>query len=364
MTQQSPTRSFLVGATFRGAAKGPRPGSTLARLALAGVFGGGLLAPFAWAQYPQSTPPANYGVPQSYATPQNYAAPQNTATQNTANISADPRFSGQSDEQLAAERACSCSKVARLQPSEFISSCSAEASFALGTHANAVAHVQSPAASRLCTVRLREAQRTRHDADLGLRHGPGLRDESTAGRAVPVAARSIPFRISALSTDTSIPGEHSSCARERELGTAGSKRAAHNHRPAGCQSAGNFQYTDSRQRKLLAAAPAIAGRRTDAKRRIPAEPAARSDGLGRRRAACDGSRSAASGVSDSRLQHRRRQSNAATITPNVEPNSNGWRAAITPLPAALVQTESAAKTANPATAATPLRSRLRSAQSH
>jgi len=39
MTQQSPTRSFLVGATFRGAAKARRSGSALARLALAGLFG-------------------------------------------------------------------------------------------------------------------------------------------------------------------------------------------------------------------------------------------------------------------------------------------------------------------------------------
>src|ERR1700677_3451665 len=93
MTQQSPTRSFLVGATFRGAAKAPRSGSALARLALAGLFGGGLLAPFASAQYPQSAPPANYGVPQSYA------APQNTGT----NVSADPQLAGQTDEQLAAE---------------------------------------------------------------------------------------------------------------------------------------------------------------------------------------------------------------------------------------------------------------------
>ena len=281
MTQQSPTRSFLVGATFRGAARAPRSGSALARLALAGLFGGGLLTPFASAKYPQSTPPANYGVPQSYAAPQNYGVPRNyaatqnyTATQNYAatqnagtNVSADPQLAGQTDEQLAAEARCSCSKVARLPPNESISSCNDAASFA-PRHSRKRRRPPSitnrqPASHRTA----RHSRPRRRPQPRGTKPSPVTRRINGRLRrpsSRPASSRPPSSRINRLRN--SRRGTQATPAVE-ELDTAERKRAAHAGHAAGSQSVDNSQHTDSRQRETFRRSPC--SRRRPRRRQAP-----------------------------------------------------------------------------------------------
>jgi hypothetical protein len=344
MTQQSPTRSFLVGATFRGAATASRPGSALARLALAGLLGGGLLAPFASAQYPQSTPPANYGVPQSYA------APQNTATQNTANISADPQFSGQSDEQLAAE-ARLFMQQGRTAPAQRIY---LELQRRSIIRASALTQTPSPTFNHQPPSGFAPYGSTQPNAPAmtstwgsGMAPGYATNQRQVAPSQLPPTQFPSAFQPYQptpqfqASTQAAPASESWAQPGANAQPTITAQPAANPPETSNTQTVDNENFSPQPLQSPAAVPTPSAGFRSSPAPEVTvstvAEPPVMV--LDRQQGA---SRTKAPAVDT-----------VTTTNPSVEHNSNGWRAAITPLPAALVQAEPAAKPMNPATAAPP-----------
>ena len=272
-------------------------------------------------QYPQSTPPANYGVPQSYAAPQNYGVPQNyaatqnyTATQNYAatqnagtNVSADPQLAGQTDEQLAAE-ARLFMQQGRTAPAQRI-----------------YLELQRRSIIRASALTQTPSPTFNHQPPAGFApYGsaqPTVADvHSRAGTKPLPVTRRINGRLRRPSSRPANSRPPSSRINRLRNSRRGLKphprsRAGHSRAQTGspCRTRSrlpihrNSQHTDSRQRKLFAAVLAVAGGRADAKHRIPAEPGTGSDGLDRCRTAGDGSRSAARNLSDNGPGHRHRR---------------------------------------------------------
>jgi HEAT repeats len=355
MTQQSPTRSFLVGATFRGAARGPRSGSALARLALAGLFGGGLLTPLALAQYPQTAPPANYGVPQSYAAPQNYPAPQNTATQNAGtNVSADPQLAGQTDEQLAAE-ARLFMQQGRTAPAQRI-----------------YLELQRRSIIRASALTQTPTPTFNHQPPTGFApYGSAQPNAPTStaawGQAVPgyatnqrqVAPSQFPsaqvppafqpyqptpqFQASAQAAPAA---ESWAQANANAQPTIETQPAANPPATTNTQTVDNKNFSPQSVQSQAAAPTQSTEIHSSPPPEVTVSVVAAPPVM-----VLDRQPAASPTAAFPTAAPATTMDTASTTAANIEPSSNGWRAAITPLPATLAQTESAVK---PATAAAPV----------
>ncbi len=345
MTQQSPTRSFLVGATFRGPSRAPRPESALARLALAGLLGG-LLPSFAWAQYPTTTPSMNYGASQNYGVPQTATA-QAPASQNAANVSADPQFAGQTDEQLAAE-ARLFMQQGRSAPAQRIylelQRRSIIRSSALTQTPSPTFNHQTPAG--FSAYGSTPPSATGLTPTWGNGMAPGYATSQRQVVPSPYSPGQSPSAFQPFQPTPQLQANTQSARAAENWAQAGANGQPANNPPAAtAQTVDNENFSPQTLPSPAAVPTPRSGFRSNAAPEVTVSTVAEPPVM-----VLDRPQSASSKATSATFTSG---TAATSTTPTITHNSNGWRAAITPLPAALAQGAPSGKPTNSAKTAAP-----------